>query len=303
MAAEAPERRSMSWRERDYTWFGGKGRGYRDRAGTWREHLPPPATRVLVLLHLAGFILVATTSGAETAPQLMLGGGQVSGLGVIAHPIAAPSAFTLLFVITVVWTLGGRIESHLGPRTMLALYLLGNILGGLAFVAVAGLRPELTIAPLMTPLGAMMAWTTVVWRRLSFELVAIFVKEFPLAKVAAFIAALGGVIMLLSFGLGATGWFSAAAAGMAVPVVLDVAAELRFSRRRRGPQIRARRPTPEIEPEDDRSIDPAGQTVEIDEILAKISRSGMASLTAEERSRLEEARQARLRREDEARVR
>jgi hypothetical protein len=49
--------------------------------------------------------------------------------------------------------------------------------------------------------------------------------------------------------------------------------------------------------------DTVEDTLNVDDVLAKISREGMASLTPEERERLETARQDRLRRERDARGR
>jgi membrane associated rhomboid family serine protease len=294
----------MSWRERDYTWFPGSDGPYRDRTGTWREFVPPRATCGLLLGHLAGFIIVATMRSPEGAPPFALGGPDgVSWLGVLTHPIASPSAFTLLFLLTVIWSLGGRIESALGAPLMLALYLVGNVLGGLAFVAVAALRPELAAAPLVTPLGGMLAWTTVAWRRMPGETVTVFVKEFPLAKVAAFIAATGGVVVLLAAGLGAAAWIAAGAAGMAIPVVWDTVTGMQRSSRNRRATRRVV-PVTARDTESDAEASESNDTiVDIDDILAKISREGMAALTEEERSKLELARKARLRREDTARVR
>lgn len=295
----------MSWRERDYTWFPGGKRGYRDRTGTWREFVPPAATCMLLLLHVAGFIFVASTNaGRDGVPAFALFGGGFSWLGVVAHPIASPSALTALFVVSAVWTLGGRIESALGARTMLPLYLLGNLIGGLAYVAVAAVRPELALAPLMTPVGGLLAWTATAWRKLSYELVAVFVKEMPLAKVAAFLAAVAVVMVVLSAGLGAAAWVAAAAAGVAVPVALDAATGVSFRRTRRKAPSRVVPREAVVAADVESELDGSSPAApEIDDILAKISRAGLSSLTADEKDRLEQARLARLRRGSEAPVR
>lgn len=287
----------MSWRERDYTWFPGSDRPYRDRVATWREFAPPRATTGLLLLHLAGFILTAVLGRSPSAPDFALRGVDgITWLGVLTHPIAGASVFTLLFVMMAIWILGGRIEASLGARTLLVPYALGGLAGGLAYVAVASIRPELGAAPLITPLGAMMAWTTIIWRRLPFESIPVFLKEFPLAKVAAFVAALGAAGMVLTAGLGAAAWMAAGLTGMAIPIVTDGMSAWRV--RRATPRTRGFASPSSAAARSDRENaeqTAPGEVIEIDDILAKISRGGMASLTNEDKSRLEEARRARLR--------
>jgi hypothetical protein len=97
------------------------------------------------------------------------------------------------------------------------------------------------------------------------------------------------IFVLVSYRLGAVAWLAALVAGGAsilVPLPRLARPRLRLARR---PRVRPSRVTErplleESEPD-------------IDAILAKISRTGIDSLTAAERSQLEAARRARLRAE------
>ena len=130
------------------------------------------------------------------------------------------------------------------------------------------------------------------WRRLKDEVVSVFGKLMTTAKLTAIGAAIIAGLTFLRGGPGATGWLIAAAAGSlawpAVNLLSEISrptAKLRASRRGRDAGSAPRHDA--SEPTDD---------AELDEILAKISREGLESLSPAERERLEEARRTRLRR-------
>lgn len=290
----------MSWEERDYTWSGERG-AWREN---WARLLPPAGTLVLVVAHLSGWILVtilnyAVTEGAARALQL---DSELRPWAILTHPIATTSGLLSGLAILCLWPLAARIEEQMGRSRMLALYFSGNILAALGFIAVAGFSPKHGTAPLNLPSGALAAWSLAAWRSLPLESLPIFGRFIPLKHVIAWLAIGAAVICVAGFRDGALAWLFAAVCGAAIAPVIEAAAAVRWRRRmavitsgrsRRAADfsdsVESKRPA--SEPRVDRLEG------DLDELLAKISKSGLASLTSDERSRLEVARLKRLRRE------
>lgn len=293
----------MSWEERDYTWSG-EGGGW--RIEDWRRFFPPAGTLTLVIVHLVGWIFVTILLHAvseDAAASVQLDSG-LRPWAILTHPIATTSGLLSGLALFCLWPLAARIEEQMGRKKMLALYFSGNTFAALGYIAVAGFSPRHASAPLNLPVGAMAAWALAAWRGLPFESLAIFGRFIPLRNMSAWIAIAAAVICVAGYRDGAGAWLLAAVCGGAVAPVLEVIDQFRVRRQQRIDVVapnRVRRAARNAEtflssePVSSSQSDPPER--DIDDLLAKISRNGLASLTAEERARLEAARQSRLRRE------
>jgi len=293
----------MGWQERDYTWFPERG----SRMELLRSFLPPRATTGLLIAHVVGVmgLLIARgwLGGGVIAEWSTLSAERPNPAALLLHPFASLDFFTLITILYAVGSLGGRIESMLGIRAVLLQYSLGNLFGGLGFLAIAAAGPELAAWPLALPAGGMAAWIATLTRRLPFESVMIFGWGVRLWKLGLFGLAVVIGAGVMAHGTGAIGWAAASMVGATIPAFLSAVEAGIFhrgrERRARSEPTVARRAPSAIplddrlpdEPLDDRPIEPDR---EIDEILAKISRSGMGSLSDEDRAALEHARQHRL---------
>jgi len=281
----------MGWEQRDY-WQESQGA----RRVDWRALTPRGGTLALLVLHTAGFLSTVfffAQVGQRAAALLLLGAGPDSlarphPLAILLHPLASPDLLAFVLTALVIWMLGGRIEIALGARALLAHYVAGNLLAGLAYFLVAQASPPLALAPLYTPIGAMAAWCVLLGRRLPYDVVDFFGRVVPLWKMTAILAAVAVALKLISAKLGAGAWLAAVAASAAAPYAVELLTSLRGRFR-----ARLRRPlrgAPRVRP---RPTPPADEPP-IDDILAKISRQGIQSLTPTERARLEAARRVKL---------
>lgn len=284
----------MSWRERDYTWFSeSSDAAIRD----WRRLLPPVGATGLIVAHLTGFIvaLLLRHGVSDNAAESLALTNALNPWTVVTHPIATTNGLMLSCTLLAIWSLAGRIEDLLGARRMLLLYFGGNIIAGLAYVVTARFWPMNASAALAEPVGAAAAWLVTAWTLLPYENVPIFGRTFTLRGASLTVGAVVAAFTVLQYGPGSTAWVGAACAGGAFAPVIDAAYAVLARRKsrhavaspvrqRRGPESLPRPTTPDRVPE----------LPEIDDLLAKISRSGLGSLTDEERARLESARRARL---------
>jgi len=282
----------MSWRDRDYAhaWEGESGRVVRG------VHLPPRGTLALIVLHVLAFLVVwglRSDEGLDVSALLAVSGPAPHPLAILVHPIAIARLGTLALVIFAAWTLGARLESRFGTARVLALYICGNVLAGAVCFAVARWQPDLAAAALNFPAGALVAWCVSAWRRLADEFFMIFGRLLMVAKAAALAAVIAAGVILLLNGAGAAGLLAGAAVGgVADPLVEGLAALRRRRARWRSPTpAEHRRTRPATRPSQ-----PTPDEPNIDDILAKISRAGLDSLTQAERDRLEAARRAKQRR-------
>jgi hypothetical protein len=161
--------------------------------------------------------------------------------------------------------------------------------------------------PLAAPIGALAAWCVAVWIHPVIDSVTIFGRPFALRHVVTFAAVASAAMMLSRAGMGGIAWLAALTVGAASPVAL---ANVRIgwprgaSRRRRlklvRPSVRAVRSTSARPSKPvgghDKPAHTSADLAAVDAILEKISRSGISSLTADERERLEAARRDLLRR-------
>lgn len=308
----------MGWRERDYS------------QASWREprriggiRLPPTVTLVLLAAHGVLFVALQITR-AETGPALdswtRLGGRVESGparseapaaaasltplraTGVLLHPVGTNRVLTLIFVVVTLWILAGPLESRIGGGRVLLLYVAGSLLAGAAFYAVAALAPTLGATALDYPVGAFAAWCLASWWVFADDFLIVFGKVSTRAKLIAIFAAVSVGLTLLLGGFGALAWLAAVALAVLAAYLLPLLEWRAAPRRARPVAARAPRERPIRVPvrvnaglpDAAAAAPPARRAIEIDDILAKISREGLAALTPAERSRLESARQAML---------
>lgn len=280
----------MGWQDRDYaeqTWHEQSSAGPRLR---W----PSRGAAILIILHIVAcvfLLLIEEEQGGEAIiSMLALSDTSAHPLAVLLHPLATRAFLTLIITVVVIWSLAGRIEQQFGFGRMLGLYVVGNLLAGGAFFAVARTWPALAGVALDYPTGAFAAWCVAVFRGLSGEIMMLFGRPRRVSHVVALAAVVIVGLLLALHRLAGVGWLVALlAGGVAEPLVRRMPALPTLTRR----PARRRRVRPSVPREPRRRPTPGEPNV--DDILAKISRDGLDSLTPEERDRLEAARQAKLR--------
>lgn len=317
----------MSWEHREYA-----------QSGPWRDGprfagvaLPRGAARWLIAAHaLAFFVLLFLRSAGDTNARTSPGAAAedrepasvlepyISGIGahspprpltVLLHPYTPgpdrvlSGFFVVLFTCFVISSLGALVEERLGSARMLLLYLLGNTCAGAVYLAAVIVAPLLARAPLDHPLGAFAAWSLWAMRSMRFEHASVFGRMYSISRIVAVIAGIIIILEMLGRGLGAALWVLALAVGSLPALFLPPLEQFVQARRGRVMRRAPRRP-PAGAVESERSRRPvasepsARAADDLDELLAKISRYGIDSLTDAERARLEEARRARLSRSD-----
>ena len=261
-----------------------------------RFRWPGGVAGVLILVHAAAFILImllrTEQGGVALADSLALAEKTARPWAILTHPLATPSLLSVIITVFILWTLAAQIERQYGWRRTIALYVAGNILAGAAFFTLTRMAPPLASAGLDSPTGAFAAWFVMAYRGMGSQMVPLFGRVHRLSHVVAVALAIAVVLMLATRGLGAIGWLGAiAAGGCAEPLLANVSGEwAKVLLRRRRRVVRPSIPH-EKAARDGREPDPYN----VDDILAKISRAGMGSLTPADRERLETARQAKLR--------
>ena len=278
--------------DRDYS----KARPGEQAGGTdWASYLPPRGSLILIVLHLFAFFMVLVLrhdEGDQALSMFFLRGESLNPVAILLHPFGVISLLTLIFVIYAIWVLGGRIESRFGAARLCYSYVLGTLLAGIVFLGFAQLSPAHSEYELAMPAGALAAWTLGAWRGLNDEMVSVFGKLMTTAKAVAIGAAIVAGLVFFRAGPSATGWLIAAAAGSLAWPALNLFLGGSTHRAAASTAMTYRFPA--------RSNKPSSSDVltdrEIDEILAKISRNGIDSISEEDRQRLEDARKAKLRR-------
>ncbi|MBI5866384.1 MAG: hypothetical protein HZB38_18085 [Planctomycetes bacterium] len=283
----------MSWHERDYNWRERNASGAVD----WRAFLPPPMTLKLLLAHLAGFIVASFAVGGTRYSN----GGPLAlraefhTWAVLTHPIATQSGGVFWIMMAVIWMLAAPIEARLGARTMLGRYGVASLFSGLAYIAIAAISPSLAAMPLDFPLGAIVAWSLIYWRRLAHEQ-AMFLKwPFSISSAALWLLGLACLAALMVFRTGAAAWMAAGLTGGILSLVLEFRAEAVDSEDPDLATVKRPRVKRKLRAQPPKKADPVqhAEDAELDAILTKISREGLNSLTPAEWKELERARQAR----------
>lgn len=294
-AAEA-----MSWTEREYS-----QESYGARRGL--PPLPPIASRVLMVIHgvaaLLAIVLVADRQGA-IVDALRFGGKSFAPFAIVMHPYFTTNFFGALLSVVAIWGFGSLLETRCGSNRLLILYVAGNLVAGAVVFAIGMAVPRLALAPLDYPAGAFIAWSFLAWKTLRSEHADVLGRIVPIARIIAIIAAISAGMIALSWREGAIAFLAAMVAAIGVAWLVDSLTVPTFARPHdddddpipveRVPPRRRRAvpPRPRIAA---RPMAQAGEGPDVDEILAKISRTGLASLSDDERARLEAARQAKLR--------
>jgi membrane associated rhomboid family serine protease len=274
----------VGWQERHYSenaydTFRATRRGLRR---------PPNGTLALMVVHGLAYLLVLALGrggGADIAGLTALPG---SAAGILLHPLSTERIFRVVFVVLALWSLGGRIETRLGARRLMLLYVAGNLLAGVVYWVLARNAPALATAPLDYAAGALAALCLTAWWHLRDDSVQVLRWVTSMARVYAICAAIVVGLAFLEASAGATAWLVAALAGGGSAWVIEHwPARVRRARPRRAVRGPAIPPLPTMPGPPDEP--------DIDDILAKISREGIGSLTDAERERLENARRAKLR--------
>jgi membrane associated rhomboid family serine protease len=281
----------MSWRDRMYADESAYDDGYGRSALGMRR--PPAATLTLMIVHGAALVLMLMLHNGDgrTIPALLtLQADGVQPLGIVLHPIATVRAFSGIFVVLALWSLGGRMEPLLGQAKYVTLYVLANLAAGVVFFGLALLAPRLALAPLDYPVGALAALCFVGWRRFQQEPANVLGWTTTVGRVYAICGAVVAGLVVMRTGLGAVAWIAAAAAGVGVATWIASGGGIVWPARQRPRRV--------VRPSIPRTMPPrtsAPDDPDVDDILAKISRSGIESLTDDERRRLEAARRAKMR--------
>jgi membrane associated rhomboid family serine protease len=278
----------VGWQDRDYS----DGSYGEPVSTTWGIRRPPGATLALMILHGVAFLLMLALQhgdGQAIAALLPLSGSAATPLGILLHPLGNASFFTALFVVLAFWSLGGRLELRLGVQRLIAVYVLGNLAAGAAYFGVARGLPALAAMPLDYPVGALAGLCAVAWQRLRDDAVQVLGRVTSAAKVYAICGAIVVGLAILEAREGAAAWLAGAlAGGVSAWLFMYWPGPVRFRRRATRQVVRPSIPRSVLQP-------PPAEP-DIDDLLAKISRQGIASLTDAERQRLETARRAKLRR-------
>ena len=246
-----------------------------------------------MILHGAAFALMLMLErggGADVVRLLVLKGAESHPLGILLHPFATTGLLSILFVVLALWSLGAQLEPRLNAPRLVGLYVLGNLTAGAVYFGAARLAPGLSSAPLDSPIGALAALCLAACRQLRNEPVQVFGRVTNAAVVYAICAAIVAGLALVASGIGGLAWLAAALAGCASALIVEHLPVFHLTRRLR--------PQRTVRPSLPRPAAPSKRheaEIDIDDILAKISREGLAALTDAERARLEAARQAKLR--------
>lgn len=256
---------------------------------------PVFATYFIVLVYAATMI-VATVAGpaAIGAAASMLGfaseqvhRGQV--WRVLSYGLVNPPSISFVIdMIVIVW-FGRELEKFFGRKAFLQFYGLLYLVTPVAFTALGLIRP-MSLVGETGGFALFIAFATLYPGALMF-------LRFPAAAVAALLVALYSLLALyyrdlvgllaLWINVGFAFAFVRYAQGR---IELPSFAMPGFGRR---PKLRVL-PSPQSRTRDVADVD---SLTEMDAILDKIARSGMASLTAKERARLEKGREALLKKD------
>ncbi len=226
-------------------------------------------------------MITLSVAGAQSSNWVVLRGGAGHASAILLHAFAANGAFQALLMIVSIAALGGLVERRVGPLRTAVLALAGSALAGLAFFSVGRLAPPLAEYPLVAPFGALAAMGVCAWHVADSESVSVFGTLMGLRRVLLITAGVLVGLALFAAGAGAFAWLAALAAGGACAPLSLIALSPGLPTRRRArtaPKARTGRESPTLD------------VPEIDEILAKISRSGLGSLSDAERDRLDAAR-------------
>lgn len=283
---------TVSWQDRDYSQYVDDGPTVFSARPIRRNR----AALVLLIIHITAAVGMLSLIFAGTnldAVPLSVAAPNPAWWTIFTHPFASTDFFRVLLTGLILWAVAPRIEEQFGRTRLIQSYLLGNVAAGAVFWGVARLRPAWAGQPLDYPVGAGIAWLVLYWQFARHEMTVIAGKAMRVGHV---IAAIGGVMALLALalnGLGGIGWLLAATVGGAVGTLQPLQLHLHRPRRR----VRVVRPaeSPTSYKLESHASRAAATESELDQILDKISKAGIDSLSAEDRTKLEALRQLKLR--------
>lgn len=286
----------MGWQDRDYTpedWE-------RSAGPAWLPQRLPKATLTLLVLHGAAFIAALTLFADKSnglAAYASLSDKQAHPLAIVLHPLATTNLLLLIFVILALWSIGPRLERTIGAGRFVCAYVLANLAAGAVYFGLARLVTSSARAPLDHALGGIAGIGFLAWQRFRYEPAAVFGHLTTVGRVYSITAGVIVLLHLLRYGPGGAAWLAAALAGVGAAVLLDRTPWDSFT----GATKRARRGAARFNRQAasaaaSRSRNERAEA-EIDQLLEKISRGGIDSLTPAERARLERARRDMLRRQ------
>ncbi len=184
----------MGWEDRSYS----QGAEYREESAQIRSLIPPRATLLLLGAQFVGWVVFSyLVLGKGVAPTWFVLLGQESHpAAILLHPLAAKGPVQMLVVLLAIWSLAGRVEENSGASRMIAGYLAGNALAGIAFFAFGRLSPALASYELVAPLGAIAAWSATAWQWQRYEALNIFGTEISVRRIVLF-----GALIVVAVGL------------------------------------------------------------------------------------------------------
>jgi membrane associated rhomboid family serine protease len=244
-----------------------------------------------MIVHGLAFVLVLMLqASAQPAAPLDWVNVAKHPAGIVLHPLATGRVLSAVFVVFALWSLGGRLELKLGGKRLIQLYVVGNFIAGIVYFGVVRAVSAQPERVLDYPAGALAAMCLAAWTHLADQSVNVFGRITSAAKMYAVCAAIVVAMEMLGHRQDALYWLPAVAAGGTGALLVEWWNQRGRAQPRRRRAIRSSIPQ--------RRSEPRREEPNIDDILAKISRSGLDSLTKDERRRLEEARQIKLGRGD-----
>jgi hypothetical protein len=286
----------VGWRDRDYSKATRSHDGARLAHRGARASLPS-AVLLLTLLHVAGFTVV-WVSATDPYAANMLAAVRTGGLGHWLHPLLMDDPLHFLLVIAALWLIGTRVEQAVGALHLLAVYTLGAASAAVGFLMIESLAPQWASLTLEFPAGSLAAVALSAWRHSRYSLVTVFGRTVTYRTTLSLSVAIVAALTLMGRGTGAVGWVTAVAAGALASPICDALSSWRRRRafvRARPGVLRARTAVKAQEPAFLTPGTALSQEADIDDLLAKISKGGLNSLSPAERARLERARQRMLR--------
>ncbi len=264
---------------------------------TYFRGYPIHAATLLVIVHVAAFILCALAEGSGLAgglAQLTYSSTDVFSRGAVwqflTYAFVHPASQGLWFAIEM-WLLfqfGREVERYLGRRTFLQLYGALLLAGPIVLTAVGLFLPTAFAGSVV----------------MHFAIFAAFAALYP--SVAVFFGIAARWIAIAIFAIYTLQGFAYHAISMLLVLWTTTPLALLFVQKVRGgftlPTIRlpGRKPKFRVLPTPSASArheDESDAATEMDTLLDKIAKSGIGSLSARERTRLERAREALLKKD------
>ena len=272
------------------------GNEYSDdqRPMTYLGGMPVYATTLLILIYVASMIACTVLIGARSGgllEQLAFSSDDVLRHGKVwqfaTYIFVNPPSFQFAIDMLMLWWFGRPLEQFFGRKIFLRFYLLLVLFIPAVFTAL-GLLAPMRIAGVPGQLAVFVAFATLYPNAaLFFNILAKWMAAVIVALQSMMFLAANDWPRLLAL------WLTCGFAFLFVRHERGLLALPSFAAWRR-PKLRVLPPPPAASRRDEVVSDASS---EMDALLDKIAKSGMASLTAKERARLERAREALLKKD------